>query len=443
MNVANTMAGAIPSTPEEHQVVKPGEGRASAFEQFLAAAWFLATTTTFDYYSPVRYVLVAVFLVMMVRNHHKFSGYLLHHWFFFLFPLWATLSFFWSSQPPLAFRFGILQSIDLLIMMYIASQFAPIQILRSLFWGFMAVGVHMLLAFPEMMASGRGYPLLGFGEKNSFAARMVILMTVCTFMLLSHKARLIEKVVAVVMFMPAAFALLQANSATALVLGIFAIGSLLITGPVLPAIRSVAGLGPFLMALLVCIFGVLAISFMNDASSTSLWSVFLESVGKDATLTGRTELWAEARNQIEQRPIFGTGAAGYWTPWNGSAQTMLELFYKEQFMAFSFHSSYFEVAVNLGFVGLAAFLVSLIFVVYRLFANWFRFQNLETTFFAIVGMLALVRSFTEVELYQVFHINKQMLFLGGLIYMHRVAKAIPQSNPLSSAPPLYTQQVRS
>ena len=41
--------------------------------------------------------------------------------------------------------------------------------------------------------------------------------------------------------------------------------------------------------------------------------VFLEFLGKDPTLTGRSELWAYVWKDIDLRPLLGWGYAAFWS----------------------------------------------------------------------------------------------------------------------------------
>jgi exopolysaccharide production protein ExoQ len=46
------------------------------------------------------------------------------------------------------------------------------------------------------------------------------------------------------------------------------------------------------------------------------WDSMLELLGKDPTLTGRTELWELVKLNIAERPLFGWGLGAFWTDTN-------------------------------------------------------------------------------------------------------------------------------
>jgi len=82
--------------------------------------------------------------------------------------------------------------------------------------------------------------------------------------------------------------------------------------------------------------------------------LFFEVLGKDATLTGRTKIWAAAMTQIEQRPWTGYGYGVVWDdlgPWAPLAQMVKEAGFTPQHA----HNAWVEQWIGLGLPGLAAF----------------------------------------------------------------------------------------
>jgi exopolysaccharide production protein ExoQ len=90
------------------------------------------------------------------------------------------------------------------------------------------------------------------------------------------------------------------------------------------------------------------------------WSNFLTSVlGKDATMTGRTLLWQMALDQIARRPFYGTGYYAFWLQGNPLAEAIWRHFDVYSRSGFSFHDTYLEFAVELGWIGVAVLVVML------------------------------------------------------------------------------------
>lgn len=81
-----------------------------------------------------------------------------------------------------------------------------------------------------------------------------------------------------------------------------------------------------------------------------------EVLGKDATLTGRTKIWAAAMNQIELRPWFGFGFGVVWDdlgPWSPLAAMAKEAGFTAQHA----HNAWIEQWLGMGLLGLAAFVL--------------------------------------------------------------------------------------
>ena len=77
-------------------------------------------------------------------------------------------------------------------------------------------------------------------------------------------------------------------------------------------------------------------------------------LGKDATLTGRTLIWAGALRQIDQHPLLGLGYAAVWddpSVWGPIHWIMKDAKYRPPHA----HNSWIEIRLALGWTGLACF----------------------------------------------------------------------------------------
>lgn len=81
--------------------------------------------------------------------------------------------------------------------------------------------------------------------------------------------------------------------------------------------------------------------------------VFLELLGKDATLTGRTKIWEAVMRQINERPLTGFGYAAVWddkSGWGPLAWITKDAGFKAQHA----HNSWLEQWLGMGLFGLVA-----------------------------------------------------------------------------------------
>jgi O-antigen ligase len=79
----------------------------------------------------------------------------------------------------------------------------------------------------------------------------------------------------------------------------------------------------------------------------------LSFLGKDATLTGRTELWLAVLDLIKQSPLLGQGYMATWVPTDPQTEAIRQQF---QWRIPSAHSAYLDVTWQLGLVGLGLLL---------------------------------------------------------------------------------------
>lgn len=71
---------------------------------------------------------------------------------------------------------------------------------------------------------------------------------------------------------------------------------------------------------------------------------FTDGLGRDATLTGRTEIWADLLPAMMRQPITGHGFGGFWSDATKAAHNIGEA-----------HSGYLDLLLELGFIGLFLF----------------------------------------------------------------------------------------
>lgn len=127
-------------------------------------------------------------------------------------------------------------------------------------------------------------------------------------------------------------------------------------------VAMVIGLGVLGFVLLARRGGAFAVVAVYGAGLTlmtlgaALWlmpHLFLDLLGKDATLTGRTKIWAGVIRQARLRPWLGYGYGAVWTeapPWGPLAKITKEA----GFVAHHAHNSWLQQWLEIGIVGLTS-----------------------------------------------------------------------------------------
>lgn len=110
---------------------------------------------------------------------------------------------------------------------------------------------------------------------------------------------------------------------------------------------------PFLI-MTILIAGVIGILFVSNIET------ILTGLGRDATFTGRTEIWPVVINKIQERPWLGYGYETFWLgKWEGeTADVWREI--GGDFQPTHAHSGFLELYLGLGLIGLFLFGINII-----------------------------------------------------------------------------------
>ena len=103
----------------------------------------------------------------------------------------------------------------------------------------------------------------------------------------------------------------------------------------------------------VMAIGAVALMVPVVVVATAFPDSLLELIGRDPTLTGRTDLWAYVLTDIAQKPLLGWGYAAFWSPNDPAA---LEISNVLKWYVPQAHNGVLEMLLNIGLVGTAFFI---------------------------------------------------------------------------------------
>lgn len=272
-----------------------------------------------------------------------------------LLALLAMSSAMWSIDSELSLRRGVALFATTLLGVYLAARFDWLTALRllgmvwlvlmaaSLATGLIAPG------FAQMSEIHVGAWMGGWSEKNALgghAARASFL-----FAFLAWRDPTFRKwwacgvVIAITL-------LLLSRSATALLGAMLGLGVLAAAWWMLKGRR---------WSLVFVLFGVVVVGLASLAYLTMPDSV-LGLLGKDETLTGRTEIWASLGDAVEKRPVLGYGYLAFW---GLDSETRYWLERAVGWNAPSGHNGWLDLAVSLGLLGVSIYAVDLAITLWR------------------------------------------------------------------------------
>ena len=302
----------------------------------------------------------------------------------------VVASSFWSVNPPESARRAFFLVCSTLGGVVLAARFRWRGLAEVTASAFLIVAVASLVVSAAVPSIGRMTELFPgawrglWPEKNALGSNMALAFSALVAAgLLAPKRRYLWWGGAVI----ALFLVLMSTSKTSLVAlvlgaGVIAFIAVVRRGPVI-------GVAATWAALIVIGLGAAVFLFAADA----LFGV----LGKDATLTGRTQIWAAAMRQIQLRPWTGFGYEAVWgdkSGWGPFAWIVKESKFEPQHA----HNSWIEQWLGLGLIGLAAFgfyyLQTATMMVLAIFRR--KGAYLTAPFFAVYTMMTLTESIAVV-----------------------------------------------
>ena len=297
----------------------------------------------------------------------------------------AAASLFWSVTPDQTLRRTVAITLTTLSGVALGARWRWSTLTEILATGFAIITILSFLLGALVPSIGRMTELFPgawrgvFSEKNGFGGLMAFAF------LIFAGAALLKPKRALLWWPMAALALgllLLSTSKTSLVslmLGVAALGFVLL-------VRRGAA-----MAVVASYFAVIGLVGLG-AGIVLAPETFLAILGKDATFTGRTKIWASVLRLIDARPLLGYGYGAVWTDpsgWGPLARIVKETGFTPQHA----HNSWLEQWLGLGLVGLCAWILTYLTTLIRTVIAIFRHPGALVAFPFLV--VYTVMSLTE------------------------------------------------
>lgn len=332
---------------------------------------------------------------------------------FWPFLLFAAASIIWSQDRSHTARAVAELGFTVASAALVARALSPKSFV-SLVAGTCLIGTVASVLFlgPELIRElTTGYPVRGIflGSKNSFGAVQALLILAGIWMALDRKREAIRRLFALLCVGCGAVLLVASKSATAvgsLVPALVCSLAVFSVGRITPRGRAILLIATFLLttAAIVALISI----------DSSVYMQFLEVSGRDASLTGRTTLWLWADRMIANNPILGVGYEAFWIQGNPYAEELWRLFAIRWRSGFHFHNQWYQIAVELGYTGLAIALATFVATCLRV-ASWaVRRPSPESCFFLGFVVMAAVRTYVEVDLFLQFALGFIILIVGHI-----------------------------
>lgn len=252
------------------------------------------------FYPWVVLILISRFKTFSSNFIEVFAKLLIMNPFFLLYILLPLVSTLWSLVPEETLRAGLAFSGFTAFGFYIAAQYKWEDLSSLWRWGYTAIG----LASFVMKPPGAG-DFVGLTQSKNSLGGVLALCTAFWYLHYSQGAKTQKERWIALGMMFFSFYLVRANkSGSALVITII----LIIAVSSLNFLKKLSFQWAFTAIICFLVVSIIMSAFVVD----NLEEIIVGGLGKDLTLTGRTEFWPQLIAAANQRPWFGYGYDGFF-----------------------------------------------------------------------------------------------------------------------------------
>lgn len=299
-------------------------------------------------------------LTMLLKRKLDWGKIFASNRWLFAFFLYCGISAIWSDYSFVSFKRWIKDIGNLIIVLIILTENNPFMALKAVFARFTYITIPLSVVFikyfPEL---GRYYNQwtweLGYSGVTTGKNALGSIVFICALFLIwdliemrSASIKKIDKVdlsVRILLLSMVFWLFSKADSQTALTCFILGTGILLLMQFPL-ATRHVRYLGTYSLSI-----GILILLLYVFPA---IFETIVGLLGRDMTLTGRTDLWAELL-RVPINPLLGTGYQSFWL--GPVAEHFWEIYYFHPNQA---HNGYLETYLNGGLVGVCLLMAMII-----------------------------------------------------------------------------------
>ena len=336
-------------------------------------------------------MLVAAGIAILFRRRRAVSALLRANAPILCFFFYCALSILWSEYPEVAFKRSIRGLGDLAMVLVLLTEAHRWVAVRRLFaWtGFILLPLSVLLIryYPDW---GRQYNREWDWMYTGVSMQKNELGVICAIVGLASLWRLLEDyrtprskqrtrhmVAHGALLATVAWLLWMANSVTATSCCVIG-ASLMLTLSLWKVARRPMLVHSLILSTMLIPFAVLFLNMHSDV---------LGAMGRNTTLTGRTEVWSRVQ-QLVTNPVFGTGYESFWLGKRLAIMTETDSALNQA------HNGYLEIFLNLGWVGIGL-LAILILTGYRNAIGLFRLDPGKGRLMLAFFVITVSYNFTE------------------------------------------------
>ncbi|MCH7770916.1 MAG: O-antigen ligase family protein [Bacteroidetes bacterium] len=304
--------------------------------------------------------------------------------FFTIFLIWCLVTILWSNYAFVSFKRYIQYlttvTVFLSVLLHVKDTKRILNVFKIILGGYLLVALLTILTIPgakDRFGIWRGIA----GHKNTLG-QTSLLALIFFAAIVNLKQSLKSKTVITFFIMIGLVLLFGSKSSTSIFTGLI-IFTLSLTF-MLDVIFKPIGIRKTVSFLTLFIFVVLFVLIILAVPGV------LESIaggaGKDLTLTGRVDLWADIWLETEKHLVFGAGFQGFWVITSVKVEQLFEIY---PWLPTQAHNGYLDIINEVGIIGIILFS----FILINYFTMLAKSKNKQIWKWFIVA--ALIINFTE------------------------------------------------
>jgi exopolysaccharide production protein ExoQ len=330
----------------------------------------------------VSYLIYLIIFCLLFLRWKKAISLLQKDRYIWIFTSFIFLSFLWSELPTDSLAAGITAVGATMFGLYLATRYTIDEQLKLLSWAYVLIillSLVFIVVVPEyafMSGVHKGAMRGIYTHKNQFGLMMNIGAIVFLIRALG-KQKLMGFNWLLWIFFSISVATIALSRSTTSIVNLILVVSLLFV------YRTFRWRYEILIpAALAAIF----IGFVTFILVTNNAEFILTSIGKNSTLTGRTDLWSLVWDKIQEKPWLGYGVKGFWKELDGPSQyVQLGLRTKVIYA----HNGFLDLWITVGIIGMIIFAVGLVMSSIKAL-SWIRLSNSIESFWPLIGLTYLL-----------------------------------------------------
>jgi len=303
-------------------------------------------------------ILIAIGIFILIKRRMQWSEIIRDNAWILLIFLYMLLSILWSKYPELAFRRWVKTTGTLIMALLVLTEVNPLEaistLLRRCFFVHLPLDIITVKYFRDFGVAWGNWVesemWVGLTTHKNLLGQ--ICMTSGLYFIWDMFRKIeIRRMLVNIFYLVLTIFLMNgpgySRSMTSISVMILGISVLLLLQYLK---KNPQGLGRLLIKSALAM--VIVLLFLNFAigafhPGSSLSSVTLDETGKDATLTGRTELWTDILSIAAKNPLLGVGYGNFWI-----GDREYDLWIKHIWTPLQGHNGYIDVYVELGVIGI-------------------------------------------------------------------------------------------